>query len=72
MTRNNFVVITGGPGSGKSTLLDFLAKSGYEYIGETARTIIKERMARGLSPRPHPGEFAACQLSSPYCLFLPY
>ena len=58
MTKDNFIVITGGPGAGKSTILDGLSKLGYEFVGETARTIIKDRISRGLSPRPNPDEFA--------------
>jgi len=58
MTKDNFVVITGGPGSGKTTILDSLTKLGYLSVGETARTIIKERVSRGLTPRPDPYEFA--------------
>jgi predicted ATPase len=58
MTKDNFVVVTGGPGSGKSTVLDALSRLGYKFVGETARTIIKERLGKGLSPRPNPIEFA--------------
>ena len=58
MTKDNFVVITGGPGSGKSTILNALSKLGYKVIDETARIIIKERLSKGLSPRPNPEEFA--------------
>lgn len=58
MTKDNFVVITGGPGSGKSTILNALSKLGYKIVDETARTIIKERLSRGLPPRPKPDEFA--------------
>jgi len=57
-TKNNFVVITGGPGAGKTTLLEALSRRGYNFVGETARTIIRERLSRGLSPRPEPAEFA--------------
>jgi predicted ATPase len=58
MTKNNFYVITGGPGAGKTSLLENLALKGYNYIPETARQIIKERLSKGLSPRPDPGRFA--------------
>lgn len=52
------VVVTGGPGAGKTVLLDELARRGYPYAPESARVIIRERLARGLSPRPEPAEFA--------------
>jgi predicted ATPase len=58
MTKDNFIVITGGPGSGKSVLLEGLSTLGYTVIPETARTIIKERLSKGLSPRSNPAEFA--------------
>jgi predicted ATPase len=58
MAKDNFIAITGGPGSGKSTILDSLSKLAYEFVGETARTIIKARVSRGLTPRPNPEEFA--------------
>ena len=58
MTKDNFVVITGGPGAGKTTVLDALAGLGHKFVGETARAIIKERLSRGLTPRPNPDEFA--------------
>jgi len=45
-------VITGGPGAGKTTILNALAERGYIYVSESARAIIRERLARGLSPRP--------------------
>ena len=51
-------VVTGGPGGGKTTLLDSLADRGYRVISESARCIIKERLAAGLSPRPDPVSFA--------------
>lgn len=50
-------VITGGPGAGKTTLLETLEKRGYSYVPESARAIIKERLAQGLSPRPSPDRF---------------
>lgn len=56
MTR--LVVVSGGPGSGKTTVLDELARRGHRYAPESARAIIRERLARGLSPRPDPAEFA--------------
>jgi predicted ATPase len=58
MTKDNFYVITGGPGGGKTTLLEALALKGYNYIPETARQIIKQRLSKGLTPRPDPKAFA--------------
>jgi len=58
MTKDNFYIITGGPGSGKTSLLESLAAKGYNYIPETARQIIKERLSSGLTPRPNPKAFA--------------
>jgi len=58
MTKNNFYVITGGPGGGKTSLLENLASKGYSYIPETARQIIKERLSKGLTPRPDAKTFA--------------
>src|ERR1041385_8093985 len=58
MTKDNFYAITGGPGAGKTTLLENLASKGYNYIPETARQIIKERLAKGLAPRPNAKIFA--------------
>lgn len=52
------VVFTGGPGSGKSTTLDALAKKGFDVRPDSARSIITQRKANGLSPRPEPAEFA--------------
>src|SRR5262245_62054584 len=51
MTSLRFVV-TGGPGAGKTTILNALAERGYVYAAESARAIIRERLASGLSPRP--------------------
>jgi predicted ATPase len=53
-----YVVFTGGPGSGKTTLLAKLASMGYATVEESARAIIAERLAAGLSRRPNPSEFA--------------
>jgi len=58
MTKRNFYVVTGGPGGGKTSLLECLASKGYSYITETARQIIKERVLKGLIPRPDPKTFA--------------
>lgn len=66
MTKDNFIVITGGPGSGKSAILHFLSRLGYKYINETGRGIIKDRISRGLTPRPSPGEFANQMFRSDY------
>lgn len=52
------VVVTGGPGAGKTTLLAELAARGYATVAESARTIIAERLARGVTPRPDPVSFA--------------
>src|SRR5215471_13827129 len=51
MTNLRFV-ITGGPGAGKTTILNALAERGYRYAAESARAIIRERLASGLRPRP--------------------
>lgn len=58
MVKDNFFVLTGGPGGGKSTLIAALRLQGFGSVDETARTIIKERLTLGLSPRPSPREFA--------------
>jgi predicted ATPase len=50
-------VITGGPGAGKTTVLRALAERGYPYAAESARDIIRERLASGLSPRPPLAQF---------------
>ena len=51
-------VITGGPGAGKTTILNALAERGYMYAADSARAIIRERLASGLSPRPPLQQFA--------------
>ena len=58
MIKYNFYIITGGPGGGKTSLLESLASKGYNYIPETARQIIKNRLSKGLAPRPDPTAFA--------------
>ncbi len=55
---NHRFVITGGPGGGKTTILSALAKRGYHGVPESARRIIKERLAAGLTSRPDPEAFA--------------
>jgi predicted ATPase len=52
------VVISGGPGAGKTTLLHELHSRGYAVVEETARAVIKARLALGLPARPSPLEFA--------------
>ena len=52
------IVITGGPGAGKTTLLLALRAHGYTVISDSPRTIIQDRLRRGLSPRPSPHDFA--------------
>src|SRR5215470_3158703 len=56
MTNLRFV-ITGGPGAGKTTILNALAERGYRYAAESARAIIRERLASGLRPRPPLAQF---------------
>jgi predicted ATPase len=52
-------ILTGGPGGGKTTLLQLLESAGYTCVPEVARSIIRERKEKGLSPRPEAIEFAA-------------
>ena len=52
------IVITGGPGAGKTTLLAALRARGHQTVDESARAIIQERLASGLSPRPPALKFA--------------
>ena len=52
------VIVTGGPGAGKTTLLAELAAKGSATVEESARAIIAERLARGVSRRPDPLAFA--------------
>lgn len=55
---NRRFVLTGGPGGGKTTLIEALSARGYACVPESARAIIRARLAAGLSPRPAPGDFA--------------
>ena len=52
------IVLTGGPGAGKTALLCELGRRGYTTVDESARAIIAERVARGLSARPELPTFA--------------
>ena len=51
------IIITGGPGAGKTTLLLALQARGSTIVGDSPRTIIQDRLRRGLSPRPDAAEF---------------
>ncbi len=52
------IAVTGGPGAGKTSMLAVLRQRGYTIIPEVARSIIADRVNRGLSPRPEPVDFA--------------
>src|SRR5215207_1004527 len=52
------VVLTGGPGAGKTVLLSELGRRGYATVDESARAIIAERVAGGLTARPDLPAFA--------------
>jgi len=56
--KDNFFVITGGPGGGKTAVLHALAEKGFACVRETARQMIKDRLEKGLPPRPEPSVFA--------------
>jgi len=56
------IVLAGGPGSGKTTLLRALAARGHAIAEDSARSIIRARKSRSLSPRPPAQEFAECVL----------
>jgi predicted ATPase len=53
MTHNNWFVITGGPSTGKTTLLSVLRKRGYKTLPESARVLIDEAKAKGISPEKY-------------------
>ncbi len=57
LSMSKRIVITGGPGVGKTTLLLALQARGYSIVGDSPRTIIQDRLKRGLSPRPNASEF---------------
>ena len=52
------VVFSGGPGAGKTALLNELRSLGYATMGDSARSIIAERLRSNLSPRPEALKFA--------------
>jgi predicted ATPase len=52
------IVFAGGPGGGKTTVLRALAQAGHAVVADSARSIIRDRKACGLSPRPAPIAFA--------------
>ena len=58
MKQAQRVIATGGPGAGKTAVLNALKAHGFHVIEESARSIIRERLGRGLPPRPVPREFA--------------
>src|SRR5262245_54106649 len=57
-------VLTGGPGAGKTTTLKALAARGFQCVPDSARALIQQRKAAGLSPRPAPAQFGAAMLQA--------
>ena len=57
-------VVTGGPGAGKTTTLEALAERGFLCLPESARAIIRQRKAAGLSPRSAPEQFGTEMLNA--------
>lgn len=55
---NNRFILSGGPGTGKTTTADELRRRGCFCAPDVARRIIRERLEKGLSPRPEPKQFA--------------
>jgi predicted ATPase len=47
--HNNWCTITGAPSSGKTTIISILKKRGYCIVPESARIILDERVASGMS-----------------------
>jgi predicted ATPase len=47
--RNNWSTITGAPSSGKTTIISLLKERGYHIVPESARIILDERVASGMS-----------------------
>lgn len=52
------IILTGGPGAGKSTVLGELQARGLRTVPESARAIIRDRLGRGMTPRPDARRFA--------------
>ena len=50
--------VTGAPGAGKTTTLNLLAIRDLTVVPEIARAYIRDRITRGLPPRPLPRDFA--------------
>lgn len=61
---NRRFVFAGGPGAGKTTVLNALEARGKKCVADTARSIIKQRLASSLSPRPAPVVFARAILDA--------
>ena len=57
------IALTGGPGAGKTAVISELRLRGYHCTPDSARAIIRERVSKGLAPRPPPREFAEQVLS---------
>lgn len=51
-------VRTGSPGAGKTSVLEALTALGRATVGDSARAIVAERLARGADRRPDPATFA--------------
>lgn len=47
MENSKSIIITGAPGSGKTSIMKVLAKKGYRYLEEPARSIINEQRSIG-------------------------
>src|SRR4029453_13796443 len=52
------IAFTGGPGFGKTTALAALVERGYRCVPESVRSIIQERVSKGLAKRPAASDFA--------------
>jgi predicted ATPase len=47
--HNNWCTITGAPSSGKTTVIESLKKRGYRIVPESARAVLDERLAQGMT-----------------------